>query len=116
MLSRLCTMPRDIGTGVEVEVSPPIAETTASDALVGVTVEPDICKHSLVTVQAGGLGGGNSVDGLDKTLTLDLNPPDLEASTLLSSLLISLFNSVIWENESTNKHMKMCIYLYMHTN
>lgn len=101
---------------MEVEVSALTAETTASDTPVGVAVVPDICKHSFVTLQAGGLGGGNRVDGLDKTLTFDLNPPDLEASILLSNFLISLFNSVIWENEVTNKHMKMRIYLYMHTN
>ena len=51
---------------MEVEVSTPIAERTASDALVRATVVPDIYKHSFITLQAGGLGGGNSVDGLDK--------------------------------------------------
>ena len=44
ILNHLCTMPRGIETGVD--VSTPTTLITASDTLVGVAVEPDICKHS----------------------------------------------------------------------
>ena len=75
--------------------------------------ELQLCRTS---VNIPSLHSKQDDDGLDKTQTLDLTPLDLEASTLLSNLLITLFNSVKWGNEVTNKHMKMRIYLYMHTN
>ena len=112
MLNLLCTKPRGIETGVEVSTPSP---TTALDALVGVAVVPDICKHSFVTLQVGGLGGGNRVDGLERTRTFDLNPPDLDVSIRLSNFLINLFNSVMTKLSYKQAHEK-CIYLYTHTN
>lgn len=59
--------------------------STTSDTAVGV----EVCKHSFIMLHEGGLGGGNNVDELDNTLTLDLNPPGLDSCALLSNFLIS---------------------------
>ena len=43
------------------------------DPVVGV----EVCKHSFIMLQAGGLGGGNNVDGVDNTLTFGLESSKL---------------------------------------